>query len=767
MKTAYTARLAALLLMSVALVGSHGIATAQIEKEAIEIPVGSIFEMLGSANGDTDFNWVLTMNGEFMEASRDTHFRTRFSKTGTYELATEAAISDNNRVRRIFEISVRQRQPDDTRGPLSDTASNVIAITPTPQQETIVMRNQEVAAFTPQRSDVRVFAIDLNTNVDSNGDGNASNDDDTRATLFRNEGNPLHVWFVNGAPRTVRIGALFENNQTYFETYSIANTPPPAKQSSSASGSSVNVFDTSSDSQNSQTTTSSGSAVSSSSTTDEQPLNNIGEVVISSNDNGKVEFSTRLTPPIDDPLLYQWSFGDGQQSLLDKPIHTYAESGQYTVTVEVRNLQSGEIIGQIRDTVQVNRLQIDTPDTAGDTSGNTEDDDQEPVSNNDEDDSEGGGSSFLGIIGKILLILLIFGAIGFVLILVLKAMQGKGFSLQKTIEKADEKFAITPDTPEDTPTEAPPMEIVDEPTEQESVETPQVTQDTEPTPPVIEQETPQPAAASEPTPPEPTPQQAPDTATPDWLQPSSSENTSPEPASAAPEPAAPVEEPQPTPSPQPVEQTPVAPEQPTTPPTQADTPATQEPTPSPEPTPPTPIVEAPPVDIPAPNVSHTAMQPTVDELEVDKDKAPAWLQAGVEEAEAKGQTAAAPPPEPLQNETTTNISPESTQTTPPATTPPPAELNDAERETKLREKKRRKRQRYRENLKRRKAESNNTEPNTNESAPSAEPDSNNEPVAYIQAEGLDNAGEPKPPQEQPPSPPEERPIEPQEPPQNQ
>ena len=41
-------------------------------------------------------------------------------------------------------------------------------------------------------------------------------------------------------------------------------------------------------------------------------------------------------------LLLEWDFGDGTQSLLDSPTHTYLAAGTYAIRLSVRNILTGE-----------------------------------------------------------------------------------------------------------------------------------------------------------------------------------------------------------------------------------------------------------------------------------------------------------------------------------------------------------------------------------------------------------------------------------------
>ncbi|MCA9371015.1 MAG: PKD domain-containing protein, partial [Candidatus Peregrinibacteria bacterium] len=201
------------------------------------------------------------------------------------------------------------------------------------------------------------------------------------------------------------------------------------------------------------------------------PIQNAADmkVLVLRSDNGEVQYALRMEREQSEPVLLQWDFGDGNQSLLDRPIHLYAESGNYTVTVEVRSLRNGEIIGKASDELMVNRMQEVEPDQS---------------QTNETTKSEGG--SLFGLIGKLLLSIVFFGALGAAIMFIVSKIKEKGFSLEKTMEMAEQTI-VKPPSPEPS-ADLPPMEIA-----VEEVEVP------------VE-------------PPAPEPEPEPEASTPDWLQ---------------------------------------------------------------------------------------------------------------------------------------------------------------------------------------------------------------------------------------------------------
>ncbi|MAE68229.1 MAG: PKD domain-containing protein [Candidatus Peribacteraceae bacterium] len=479
-------------------------------QEAINVPIGAIFEIQAAMPEGAEASWVLSEENEFIEASRDAVFRTRFSREGDYVLVAQVD-EGTKKTQRTFFIEVRQRRAGEqvTKG----TTGSAVIFDPAVYKNTIpVSTVKQVVSVTPTREDIQVLAIDLDTTVDSNGDGNKENDEDTRNTLFRSEGNPLHIWFVGGVQRSMRLGALFSNGTTDFNTYSVGKRAPTTQQQ-------VPVRD-------------------------EEMIDDQGEmnIMVLKSDNGEVQFSLRLPGTQEKPLLLYWNFGDGSSSMHDQPIHTYAESGRYAVQVEVRDLKSGRVIETVDEKVTVNRLKGDT-------------DTKQPVDGKKKEKKKEGGVSILGIVLKLLIGLIGSAIVGALIFFVVAKVKKKGISLEKTMEKAEKAMVKTPEeaVQEDT---APPMEI-----QAEEISKPPAPPQEEATPPPPSppepEPMPEPAAPPPPQEPEPTPEPAApappaaEAQTPSWLQEGLSTDAAPTPAPAEPAPPPPLPEPEPTPEPAP------------------------------------------------------------------------------------------------------------------------------------------------------------------------------------------------------------------------
>lgn len=656
-------------------------------QEAIQLPIGQIFEIQAAVSGDASVNWILSKGNEFVEAGRDMVFRTRFSQEGNYTLVSQVDMNDTKIVR-TFVLQIRQRRPEDAVSPANP--DDFIIFNPSVYKDTIpISTAKQVVSFVPVRDDAQVLAIDLDTQTDSNGDGNTQNDEDTRNTLFRSDGNPLYVWFVDAKPTTIRLGALFEGGRTQFQTLGVG-AAPQSQQSSARSERSTSSKDT---------MMNDSSAM---------------KIMVLKNDNGEVQFALRMPQELSEtPLLLYWEFGDGHTKMLDRPIHTYSESGDYTVSVSVRDLKTGRVIDNASEPIRINRMVEDIPV------------EKDPKERNDD-----GGGSFLGMIIRLLLALIGSAAIGALIFFVVGKIRKRGFSLDKTLEKAEETLIKTPEEAVQD-NSAPPMEIT---AEEVAPEAPASAEAFAPPPPPVEPPPPPAEPATAPAQPAPQPPAEPAPQPPAEPVPQPPVESVPQPSAETP--SSPV-------TPQP-EETPPAPApqaEPATPPPVQEAPQA----PQPPPPPPSPTVQ---IDEPAPNVSHAALAPSAEQLEADVNNAPDWLQAGIEKAEEVGQTPATPveqaPPAPLPPQ----------DTAPTSTAAPSAGSGDTTSyEEREREKKRRKRQRYRENLKKRKTDVQAEENGT--PAPEQPQGNPDEPVAYITAEEIMPAESadtppPPPPQDIPP-----------------
>ena len=156
----------------------------------------------------------------------------------------------------------------------------------------------------------------------------------------------------------------------------------------------------------------------------------------------RFELGFRGAPPPPYPILTEWDFGDGSTSLMGQPSHQYMQSGQYQVTVFIRNLDSGLAVSERTERVTI--VEASPPGStassvgAGTTSSipNAASSSQAassvssaPVS------SSSGGSSWITLVIIGLIVFILFAIIGAVVVALLGVVGADGW---KRI--ADDRF---------------------------------------------------------------------------------------------------------------------------------------------------------------------------------------------------------------------------------------------------------------------------------------------------------------------------------------
>jgi len=282
-------------------------------RERITLTAGEILEIIAISDiTDARMGWVLTKERRFIEASRDPVFRTRIIDPGLYLLDASVATPDEStQQRRTIDLDVKPvgEAPAQPEGIQMDTL--VETDPPLVGERLLLSEGQQIVKMWRTRENIQALDLDLDTTEDSNGDGNLGNDIDTAQTFFRtNGGFPLHLWFVSEHPqRTVQLTATLEDGAVLTQRIEVLQ----------------------------------GERVM-------RPY----EITPVPRDRGVVEFSVLFQEPVPEaPLLFHWDFGDGVQSLLDRPVHTYAKNGTYPVLVRVRDLITGNAILELQREIAV------------------------------------------------------------------------------------------------------------------------------------------------------------------------------------------------------------------------------------------------------------------------------------------------------------------------------------------------------------------------------------------------------------------------------
>ena len=293
--------------------------------ESWTLAPGSVLEILAVSDltANTQITWSLTKaDGSFVQADRGPLFRERFAETGDYLLRAEATAADQAPVaQRTFAVHIvagTAPPPAGTGAFFLDPPfdANGIAVVDTNLQ-TILLSGQP---GTTQNS------VDVHDAIDVNGDGDASNDNDSRGTFFEADGSALRLWFVSGILErtlTVRGSAAAGPVTQIIRLYSGS---APAETSGELSV---------------------------------QTTGDLQNVRVEDRGNGTYAFSVDATTLSLEgrAILLFWDFGDGHQSMLDQPVHTYAENGEFTVRLQARDLATAENILTISGILPVTTLQ--------------------------------------------------------------------------------------------------------------------------------------------------------------------------------------------------------------------------------------------------------------------------------------------------------------------------------------------------------------------------------------------------------------------------
>ncbi len=619
--------------------------TAAPAQESLTLPAGAVLEILAvPLSPASTASWVLTRDGQFLEARRGQSFPLRSITPGTFLLFLEqtdtaAALQD----RAVFRVVITD-QP----APSASSTGALIGIGPAPlltdplstdppiQGSAITLHGSRLVTVTPNRAVIQSFDVDGSAERDDNADGNPLNDFLTAATLARTDLHPLRLFLPPG-PHTLSFTvtdlAGAQRTRTVPVTDQAAGDEP---------GTSLLIQ------------------------ADVQP-------------DGSIRFSATGLPPSPAPSILEWTFGDGSQSLQMAPVHRYAAPGIYAVRVQARLLSTGRIIATGERQLTIS--DAGPPEGSGAVVvGGTDDPPAKTA-------GPGIGSRiwrWMRLIGGAILTAALLGALVYAVSRLLRRRGGG--TLAERLERMEAKIVESKDTPPESPSASSVIDIPPPLTLRTSAP------ERGPAGATVAEATPKPASVEEPQP------AIDQRAAPDWLKKGLGSQPLEKPA---PQPEPKKEAPAPQPPKPPVKPAPPPPAAPTP---QPPKPVAPPPSPSPVPTPPP---AAPPKPAPQPSAPSAAPPPApVPPPQPPRPPVPPPTPTPVPPAPAPATPpipSPAPPPPPVPS----ILSIPSVPPTPPAsaapapTTPPaPAGKNpsyadqQAERE---RERKRKKRQRYREN----------------------------------------------------------------------
>ncbi len=584
--------LAATFLLALFLVNS---ASGQSADKRLSIVSGTTLEMgVDTTIPNAKFSWVLTKDREFVTAQQTTFFQTRQTTPGNYTLDVSIASEDNLKNEfHSFAIEITDIVgivPLPFLGSGSIMTTNITFDPPADSSKTISIDPTGGLVKIDASASVGVtrFTFDINGSIDADGDGNPLNDADNAGASSEQIGGPLYYYFLPSAtPRVISL-AFAGQNQT-SDQYSINFTGRTSNGTSVPQG---------------------------------------GSVPVNADVNGLiVRFSADVNPQLFSgrPVVYEWDFGDHRRSLLESPVHTYAEPGVYTATVALRDIQNGTVIYGGTTQVTVQGAQASSSSVSSEPSDNA------------------GGVSLGSTlkIGFSLLLLLVLGLLAYFGIKKVKNItSGK---LQQKLEEVEGKYFESEKKPSDLSVAPAPLQLkkapaVDVTNRQEVIDREKKTTEfaTKKEQPVAQDNGPAPA----------------------WLK--QTPASTPPPSAPAPKPAPAPPAPKPTPAP-----APVAPPKPVPPPA---------PVPAPAPVaPPKPVPPPPPAPVPTP---APAPKPVVPTAPVAPTPVPV-------QPKPEPQSPAPVPPAPAPSAPVASVTPKPTVATNKAAMTP--EEREAERKRKKRQ----------------------------------------------------------------------------------
>ncbi len=291
------------------------------ENESISLALGDIFEIIPSTRlANPEFSWILTQDRNFIQAERSPLFRYRFIEPKTYTLIGSIQSGDQSQViQRTFTIDVLPRSASGSASAASMASGSAATLVYTlpvtnSQGKAVLAKGRETLKIIPKNGDAKPLTLDTNLRQDTDGDGSPANDIDNQDTFFRTDATPLYLWLTS-----------------LTESQSIDITAP-----SGPSGGTRQTI---------EVMTEEYAGLQGFSTS---PIS----IVMTPVSATEFDFAATVDASVASPsLLYQWDFGDGEESLLTNPRHAYASPGNYSVTLRVRNLETGKDIGSISTNV--------------------------------------------------------------------------------------------------------------------------------------------------------------------------------------------------------------------------------------------------------------------------------------------------------------------------------------------------------------------------------------------------------------------------------
>lgn len=403
---------------------------------AVELRVnaGDTIEIGTDSRGiKPEFSWILTKDRKFQNAQRSRFFQTRFAQAGTYilDVSVQDPAGGANDYRAFTIVVSDQPSANPIPNPqiLETTPLQAIlrSTSPVVDGKIYVPMEGGLLKIDPSQSTGKIssYDMDVDSTIDSNGDGNPTNDRDTADSLSSKTGSPVYLYVL---PKTER--------RTITLTVSSLTNPVPSTT---------------------QLEIAYGAAPASNSSAERTVTRSPGSPILVETKDTTVRLVAQLDPSITTgkELLYEWDFGDRSKSLLTSPTHTYASEGTYTITLTVRDIGSSTVI-----VTEVASVSIAAGSMSSSSSSTSSVVVVASSSASSSTESPGGSSGSIGAIlwvgGILLLLFLLFLALVGIVIFVKSRFTGK---IQDTLEKMEKSIVQSDEKQRIIETKVEPMKL--------------------------------------------------------------------------------------------------------------------------------------------------------------------------------------------------------------------------------------------------------------------------------------------------------------------
>lgn len=320
--------------VTIFLAAIQSVQAQESKTETMTIMRGETFEVFAVHDFlDPSFSWSLTKDGNLIQSSTQQIFRTRIREQGNYVLVASIYNSELTKSRqREFLIRSTDTIVSNNEAPLDGSTSLIKSTQPRPKNGKVIFgENTRLLRIEPNQSEGSRLTIDTNINIDDDADGNPKNDSISDTLLFTSSNTPLYLWFTE--PVTDLSIAVFNESSNNEQILRITNLETAQLEAIE----------------------------------EEKKKKNNPEIIITEFSKNTIGFGLDVSeyPWGLRPLLLLWNFGDGMQSLLDRPIHTYNSLNDFNVQVKIRDLETNEELQIFKKIITITELEAYTVTPAG------------------------------------------------------------------------------------------------------------------------------------------------------------------------------------------------------------------------------------------------------------------------------------------------------------------------------------------------------------------------------------------------------------------